>query len=316
MEEVEHALHHLKRNKAAGEDGIPAELRQSGGESLLKELQKLIACIWRQQKMPPEWLTGIITVLHKKGDTTNCDNYRGLTLLNTAYKVLSRVLYQRLEQEASDLCGEYQAGFRRNRATSDHIFSLRQTIEKCGEFNIDLHILFIDFRKAYDSIKHCAIWKALEDLGIQPKLIRMLKITLRGANSKVRFAGTTSSSFPVGVGLRQGDGLSTLLFNLVLEWVMRKVLSPEQMKRTIYTSKSQLLAYADDIALLARSLIDLKELFNKIEKFAEEVGLQVNESKTKYLAVSKSERMRHRGQNLTVGPYNFERFSTSHTWER
>jgi hypothetical protein len=88
LEEVKEALKHLKHNKASGEDGIPAELLQTGGESLMELLHKLIVLIWQQEKLPREWSTGIISVLHKKGDSTNCNNYRGICMLNTAYKVI------------------------------------------------------------------------------------------------------------------------------------------------------------------------------------------------------------------------------------
>jgi hypothetical protein len=111
--------------------------------------------------MPHEWSTGIISVVHKKGDTADWNNYRGrgICMLNTAYKVLSRIIYTRIEPEVDRVLGEYHAGFRKNRSSADHQFSLQQIIEKCGEFNVDLHILFIDYKKAYDSIKHSAIGK-------------------------------------------------------------------------------------------------------------------------------------------------------------
>jgi hypothetical protein len=227
-------------------------LLQIGSEVLEDLLHKLIVLIWQQERMPHEWSTGIISVLHKKGDTMDCNNYRGICMLNTAYKVLSRIIYTRIEPEVDRVLGEYQAGFRKNRSTADHQFSLQQIIEKCGEFNVDLHILFIDFKKAYDSIKHSAIWKALEELGCPRKLIRMIQLTLKGANAKVRCGGATSESFPVGVGLRQGDGLSVFLFNVVLEWIIRKLIRPEDMRKTALTSSFQLLAYADDIAFIAR----------------------------------------------------------------
>jgi hypothetical protein len=220
------------------------------------------------------------------------------------------VIYKRMEPEVDRLLGEYQAGFRKNRLTADHQFTLQQIIEKCGEFNVDLHILFIDFKKAYDSIKHSAIWRALEDLGCPPKLIRMIQLTLKGANAKVRCGGSTSEGFPVGVGLRQGDGLSVLLFNVVLEWIIRKLIRPEDMRKTALTSSFQLLAYADDIAFIARRLPDLKEFFIQLERAAKEVGLEVNEGKTNYLVVSRSKRAVHAGQNFTFGDYNFERVSS------
>ena len=202
LEEVKEALNHLKCNKSPGEDGIPTELMQKGGEILSINMHELIQLVWKQETMPKEWSTSIIVSLHKKGDRTNCNNYRGLSMLNTAYKVLSRVIYKRLETSMNIICGEYQAGFRTNRGTTDHIFTIRQVIEKCAEFNIDIHMLFIDFKKAYDSIKRSAIWKALQHLGIDQKLIRMTQLTLANSNSKIKASGALSKSCQIGVGLR------------------------------------------------------------------------------------------------------------------
>jgi hypothetical protein len=75
-------------------------------------------------------------------------------------------------------------------------------------------------------------------------------LTLKGANAKMRCGGATLESFPVGVGLRQRDGLSVLLFNIGLEWIIRELIRPEDMRRTALTSSFQLLAYADGIALI------------------------------------------------------------------
>jgi Reverse transcriptase (RNA-dependent DNA polymerase) len=168
-------------------------------------------------------------------------------------------------------------------------------------------MLFIDFKKAYDSIKRTAIWKALQHLGIEPKLIRMTQLTLAHSNSKIRASGALSKSFQIGVGLRQGDGLSTILFNLVLEYVMRRVMSPREMDRSIYNSSFQILAYADDLAFMARSLVEMKELLIKLEGPATEVGLVINEDKSKYLMISRSKRSQHTGQNLTLSDSNFEK---------
>jgi hypothetical protein len=94
-----------------------------------------------------------------------------------------------------------------------------------------------------------------------------------------------------------------LLFNIVLEWIIRKLIRPEDMKKTALTSSFQLLAYADDIALIARRLPDLKEFFIKLERAAKEVELEVNEGKTNYLVVLRSKRAAHAGQNFTFGDY-------------
>jgi len=94
---------------------------------------------------------------HKKGDKTECNNYRGISLLPTTYKILSSILLSRLIPYAEEIMGDHQCGFRRNRSTTDHIFCIRQIFEKKWEHNEAVHQLFIDFKKACDSVRREAL---------------------------------------------------------------------------------------------------------------------------------------------------------------
>lgn len=100
--------------------------------------------------MPEKWKMALICLVHKKGNLTNCANYRGISLLNITYNVLSSILNARLMSIAENIIGKYQAGFRRNKSTTDQIFNLRQIIKKITEYNIDTHHVIVDFRAAYD----------------------------------------------------------------------------------------------------------------------------------------------------------------------
>jgi sorting nexin-29 len=164
--------------------------------------------------MPEEWRTGLICPIFKKGDKLNCSNYRGVTLLNVAYKVFSGILQRRLSCYAEEILGEYQCGFRPGRSTTDQIFVMRQSMEKCFEYDIDLHMLFIDFQQAFDSIKRGELLNAMEGFGIPRKLVRLAGLTMRESRSKAFIGGKTSRTFEVSTGMRQGDSLSAVLFNL------------------------------------------------------------------------------------------------------
>jgi hypothetical protein len=83
-------------------------------------------------------------LIHKKGDKTECSNYRGISLLPTSYKILSSILLSRLILYADEIIGDHQCGFRRNRSMIDQIFYIRQILEKKWEYNCTVHQLFVD----------------------------------------------------------------------------------------------------------------------------------------------------------------------------
>ena len=102
--------------------------------------------------MPDEWKVGLIIPIFKTGNKMKYENYQGITLLNVAYKILSSIILEQLKEYSETILGEYQCGFRPQRRTTDQIFVVRQILENFYAHYIDLHLLFIDFKKAFDSI--------------------------------------------------------------------------------------------------------------------------------------------------------------------
>ncbi|XP_062704877.1 uncharacterized protein LOC134287218 [Aedes albopictus] len=123
LREVKDAIHQLKNNKAAGKDGIAAELIKMGPEKLATCLHQLVVKIWETEQLPEEWKEGIICPIHKKGDKLMCENFRAITVLNAAYKVLSQIIFRRLSPKVNEFVGSYQAGFIDGRSTTDQIFT-------------------------------------------------------------------------------------------------------------------------------------------------------------------------------------------------
>ena len=164
--EFELAIEKLKSHKSPGIDQIPAELVKAGGKTIRCAIHKLIISIWNKVELPEEWKESIIVPIHKKGDKTDCNNYRGISLLTTTYKILSNILLSRLIPYAEEVIGDHQCGFRCNRSTTDHIFCIRQILEKKWEYNEAVHQLFIDFKKAYDSVRREVLYNILVELGI------------------------------------------------------------------------------------------------------------------------------------------------------
>jgi len=139
QEEMEKAICNLKINKASGEDDIIMELIKYASQELKKRLHALICEIWKDEKMPDDWKVGLIVPLLKKGDKMKCENYRGITLLHVAYKILSIIILEQLKEYLEEILGEYQCGFRPQRRTTEQIFVVRQILEKFYAHYIDLH---------------------------------------------------------------------------------------------------------------------------------------------------------------------------------
>jgi hypothetical protein len=140
----------LKIYKSPGVNQILAELIQAGWETLHSEFHKLINWIWNKEELPHQWKESIVVPIHKKGNKTNCSNYRGITFLSTSYKILSSILLARLTPYADEIIGDHQCGFRHTRLMTNQIFYIWQILEKKWEYNGTVHQLLIDFKKAYD----------------------------------------------------------------------------------------------------------------------------------------------------------------------
>lgn len=291
--EIEEIIKKMRNNKSPGIDTITAEMLKYGGVALLKAIHKLILKVWEEEKMPEEWKKGLIIPIYKKGDRRDCRNYRGITLLNVTYKVFSILIHSRLVEYGEHAISDYQCGFRGGRSTMDNIFMVRQMFEKCAEFGTDLHCVFVDFRQAFDKINRLRMEVCLKHLGVPQKIIRLVMLTLEGSIAMVRVNNEMTEPFDVKTGVRQGDSLSALIFILVLEAALRKVDSVGDITYRM----SQLSAYADDIAVAARSQRAMLEKLEDIEREVSKVGLSINWEKTKYLKMT---RRRQGGLDLEI----------------
>lgn len=192
----------LKNNKAPGEDNTNAELIKISTPEILSSIHGIIKNSWENGIIPQEWKISIICPIYKKEDPMDTKNYRGIALLNTCYKIFSISVLHRLEKCTNDIIGNYQTGFIKGKSTTDHIFIIRQTLEKYYEFGKEIHICFVDFKQAYDSILREELWKALEEFRVPAKLIQLVKKCNSNSCYKVKFGKKISESFEASTRLR------------------------------------------------------------------------------------------------------------------
>ncbi|CAF0805508.1 unnamed protein product [Adineta ricciae] len=278
--EVQTAISALKKNKSPGSDGIPAEMLQAGGEPLARQIYQLCNKAWHEGTIPEEWGKSILIPIPKKGDLSNCSNYRTISLINHTGKVLLIVLMNRLKAYLDPYLSEEQAGFRRDRSTIHQILMLRLLAEKAKRQGKKIYNCFIDFQKAFDTIKHKIIWATLKSYGVDTKIITLLQNIYEKSQSAVRIGNDYGEWFQTDVGTRQGDPLSPLLFIVYLERVMDQV-----RQNTCGINVSGILInnlrFADDIDLIDEDLSSLQRQVELTKTAAEQSGLIVNINKTK-----------------------------------
>ena len=220
-------------------------------------LYPLFQSIWKEEDIPTEWKEGYLAKLPKKGDLSQCGNYRGITLLSIPGKVFNRILLNRMKDAVDSLLRDEQAGFRTGRSCIDQITTLRIIIEQSLEWNSSLYIKFVDYEKACDSIDRPTLWKLMRHYGIPDKITNIIKNSYEGMTCRVVHggqAGQLTDAFQVRTGVRQGCLMSPFLFLLAIDWIRR--ISTEGRRNGIQWSLwGQLddLDFADDLALLSHT---------------------------------------------------------------
>ena len=193
----------MPNKKAAGIDGIPAEFYKADVGLSAKLLQPLLAKAWQACIFPDEWTDGIIVKIPKKGNQKICDNWRGISVLPAVSKIVEKIVLERMKKSIYATIAREQAGFISGSSCIDHINTLRLVIEQCAEHRSPLHLAFVDFEKAFDSIDRNCIWNALSRRGTPQKIINIIKATYDGAKCRVLHNGKLSEPFEVKSGVRQ-----------------------------------------------------------------------------------------------------------------
>ena len=277
-DEVVQALRKMKNGKSTGPDLIPVEVWKALGEEGVDILYDLMTKILEQEKIPEEWRESVLIPIFKgKGDVQECGNYRGIKLMSHTLKILERMIDGRLREEVE--IGKEQLGFMKGSGTSDGIFCLRQVMEKFREKQRDLHMVFIDLEKAYDTVPRQEIWRSLREKRVPEKYVRLIQEMYKYAVTKVRSSVGETDGFEVKVGLHQGSALSPFIFNIVMDVMTREV------RETVPWS----IMYADDIVLCAENREDLEANLERWRAALEERGMRISRSKTEYMCTSTDE---------------------------
>ncbi|CAH0551189.1 unnamed protein product [Brassicogethes aeneus] len=204
---------------------------------------------------------------------------------------MTKIIIDRMREPIRELreLRENQAGFRSNRSCIDHICTLRLILEEVAEKNEEIHINFIDFEKAFDSVKRERMWDILRLYGVPEKFIKILKMLYEEYIAKIEHEGSLSEGIKLEKGVRQGCRMSPLLFIITMDWVMER--TEDRKSGIIWEVFKRLedLEFADDICLLATRKKHVQDKTKRLERNAHIVGLKINAKKTKLLTNNETE---------------------------
>lgn len=295
FEEVMRALGYMKNGKAAGEDGIVVEFLKNLPLGWMKKLVGILNGIFVGKGMVKEWGVARIFPIHKGGSEEDVKNYRGVSLLDSGYKLLAVIIEKRLRfwLEKNGKIGEAQAGFRNKRGTRDHIFVLNSIIGKrLREKGGKLYACFVDFRTAFDAVDRRIMLGKLSKIGVRGRLFKVIERIYSVTDNEIITGEGISERFRTRRGVRQGCPLSVLLFLIYLEDLEKRWIKRNEGGTVVGKLKIFCLKFADDVGLVADTAEGLRDMLKGLELFSRENGIVVNEGKTKVMVFRKGGRRR------------------------
>ncbi|KAH9247697.1 hypothetical protein BASA81_014687 [Batrachochytrium salamandrivorans] len=277
------ALLQMSPRKAPGDDGITTAFYQAAlympantqegvpPTPFARALLKVCGQVFASATIPRAWLCASIVSIDKKdGDPLNPGDKRGIALINVDLKLVCKVLQMRIERfvETNNLLSYEQAGFRKREECVGQVVSLVDIIQRRQNAGLNTHVLFIDIRKAFDTVPVGALLWKLQNMGFPRRTLAFLKALYTSSSARARAGSLLSDPFPVQRGVRQGCPLSGLLFNLFINDILDGVAPITVPGLPRDTSPIRGLMYADDVAVFADSEQSLLAASTAVEQWA------------------------------------------------
>eukprot|EP00794_Sanderia_malayensis_P001285 gene1285-1417_t len=183
MEELDTTLKAIKNKKSPNFDNIPGEVCKSN--ALKNELLQICNKVYNGE-IPSIWTKSCIIPIPKKGDLGLASNYRGISLICIAAKIYNKLLLNRIRPHIDPILRKNQNGFRQNRSTVAQVLTLRGIIEGIKSKSLEATLVFIDFKKEFDSTHRSRMLEILKAYGIPEKIVRAIGIMYSSTEAKVR----------------------------------------------------------------------------------------------------------------------------------
>ncbi len=280
--EIEKVIDRLKNRKAPGIDNIPNEVLKCA--AIKNCLAKLFQYYFDTGLLPSCWNKAIIKPIPKSRtkDPRIPLNYRGINLLSCIYKAYGCVINKRLSEylESNSLLEDVQNGFRSDRNCIDHVFILYSVIKNRKNSSLDTYVSFIDFFKCFDVINRDLLFFKLTEYGVDGKMYNTLKMMYTNTYSCVNINNKHTDWFKTENGCRQGDVLSPTAFSIIINDLLKELNTSNLGVKLDANLVLSVLAFADDIVLIAESAENLQKLIDIVHRWSAKWRFIVNPEKS------------------------------------
>ncbi|CAI7862715.1 unnamed protein product [Closterium sp. NIES-53] len=288
ISEVKKAMNELPRGKAPGADGLPKELLEDNWDLLGDTVMDFMQDFEATAELPESFSTAVTILLHKKGEKTDLGNYRPITLLGAVYKIVAKLLANRMKKELLQVILENQFGFVPGRRLADAVKVVADTIDAAVLGKEDWYLLMVDFQKAYDSVLRSFLFRTSEQMGFPEALIRWTKGLHDQAATQLLVNGWLGEKVVVESGVRQGCPLAPYLFICTAEPLCLEARRRKMGLRKRGKGELTYLGYADDMTLLLQGKEQLGKAQKMLEDFSARSGLRVNQGKSTVMPLGKN----------------------------
>jgi Reverse transcriptase (RNA-dependent DNA polymerase) len=257
--DMEYGFKKLKSIRSFGPDLIPDFILKGCQLSLSNPLRFIYNLSLKTSSFPNSWKCTKVTPIHKKGDKSLIENYRPVAIVSSPAKLMEIILHKYIYHHVKPFLIDQQHGFRPARSTTTNLLSLSNFITKSMDSNVQVDVVYTDFKKAFDKVDHSILIRKLFDLGFSYNITELFVDYLSGRCQFVKYESQYSNEYPTFSGIPQGSNLGPLLFLIFINDIHTVI------------SNSNLLLYADDLKVYRdiRTTADFTALQNDLNSLWE-----------------------------------------------
>lgn len=290
-EEIRKVVFAMPSNKSLGPDGFPSEFFKTSWPIVAQDFTIAVQSVFRYGFLPKGVNSTILALVPKKTDSLEMKDFRPIAFCNVLYKVVSKILANRLKRLLPRIISDCQSAFVQGRLLLENVLLATELVKYYHKESVSLRcVMKIDISKAFDSVQWCFVLKSLEAIGVPKRFIQWIKLCISTPSFSVQVNGELAGYFQSKRGLRQGCSLSPYLFVLCMNVLSHKIDKAAAEKRFQFHPRCKNLSlthlcFADDLMVFVEgtreSIEGALSVFDGIAKWS---GLRISlEKSTVYL---------------------------------